>query len=176
MADNVQTEAVVSTGAIFATDDDAGVHHPYTKLEWGPNDTFNKVDDADGKRLPVKAILSPSADGTLDPYHAVLLNTNNAASIKGSAGQVYVVDSFNNAGYPFFVKLYNKATAPAPATDSAVLMATIGVQAGVGRTVTIEKGSAFSTGIGIAVVKGIGTTDNTALDAVGDGVVNVAYK
>ena len=55
MADNIQAEAVVSGGATFATDQDGGlIHHPLTKLEWGPLDTFNVLDDALGKRLPVK--------------------------------------------------------------------------------------------------------------------------
>jgi hypothetical protein len=43
MADNVQAEAVVSGGATFATDDDGTAHHPYTKLEWGADNTFTKV-------------------------------------------------------------------------------------------------------------------------------------
>lgn len=53
MADNVQANAGAG-GATFATDDIGGIHHPYTKVEWGPADTANITDDAAGKRLPVK--------------------------------------------------------------------------------------------------------------------------
>lgn len=53
MADNLIANAG-SGGATFATDDIAGVHHPRTKVEWGPDGTVNEVDDASGKRLPVK--------------------------------------------------------------------------------------------------------------------------
>jgi hypothetical protein len=38
-----------------ATDDDGTRHFQWTKVVWGPDDTFNKVDDAAGKRLPVLA-------------------------------------------------------------------------------------------------------------------------
>lgn len=53
MADNVVSNPGAG-GATFATDDIVGIHHPYTKVEWGPADTANITDDATGKRLPVK--------------------------------------------------------------------------------------------------------------------------
>src|SRR5437867_971018 len=53
MADNVIANPGAG-GATFATDDIGGVQHPLTKVEWGPLDTANLVDDAAGKRLPVK--------------------------------------------------------------------------------------------------------------------------
>lgn len=46
MADNVQAELVVTPGATFATDDLSGVHHPYTKIEYG----------VDGAATPVSAV------------------------------------------------------------------------------------------------------------------------
>jgi len=52
-ADNVVANAGAG-GATFATDDIAGVHHPYAKLEFGDPDTATKVADATGQRVPVK--------------------------------------------------------------------------------------------------------------------------
>jgi hypothetical protein len=53
MADNV-TASPGSGGAVFATDDIGSVHWPFAKQAWGPRDSANEVDDAAGKRLPVK--------------------------------------------------------------------------------------------------------------------------
>lgn len=53
MADNT-TLNVGSGGDVIASDDIAGVKHQKVKVEWGPDNTVNEVDDAAGKRLPVK--------------------------------------------------------------------------------------------------------------------------
>ena len=45
MSDNVEASPGTG-GAIFASDDIAGVQHPRTKLEWGPDGTANETDDA----------------------------------------------------------------------------------------------------------------------------------
>jgi hypothetical protein len=51
MADNV---TLPGTGSVVATDDDTTAQHQYVKVEWGPDGTFNKVDTATGKPLPVQ--------------------------------------------------------------------------------------------------------------------------
>src|SRR5215475_7401547 len=53
MADNV-TLNPGSGGSVIATDDDGTAQHEWVKLEWGPDNTFNKVDDTTGKRIPIK--------------------------------------------------------------------------------------------------------------------------
>ena len=53
MADNVTAEAVVTPGAVFATDDDGVAQHPYVKLEWGADNTFTKVASGAGA-LPIQ--------------------------------------------------------------------------------------------------------------------------
>jgi hypothetical protein len=55
VADDVIANAGAG-GATFATDQDPGTlkHYPWSKVVWGPDDTFNKLDDASGKRLPIK--------------------------------------------------------------------------------------------------------------------------
>lgn len=52
MADHVPVTPGV--GASIATDDVGGVHYQIIKHAWGPLDTANILDDATGKRLPVK--------------------------------------------------------------------------------------------------------------------------
>lgn len=53
MADNIQLNTGTG-GDVLAADDMAGVKHQRVKIEWGPDNTVNEVDDASGKRLPVK--------------------------------------------------------------------------------------------------------------------------
>ena len=64
MADNI---TLPGTGVPVATDDDGTNHHQYVKLEWGPDNTFNKVDTATGKPLPVQERVS---DGTAYTFGA----------------------------------------------------------------------------------------------------------
>lgn len=53
MADNTVLNAG-SGGDTIATDDDGTAKHQYVKVEWGADNTFNKVDTASGKPLPVQ--------------------------------------------------------------------------------------------------------------------------
>lgn len=120
--------------------------------------------------------VTPATSGGTSAYHAVAAASNNAAAVKASAGQVYGWSIYNNATYPVYVKLYNKATAPAPATDNALLIRVIGVQSGTHVDHFNECGiSGFSSGIGIAAVKGITDTDNTSL-ALSDCLIELDYK
>ena len=122
----------------------------------------------------VTAILTPQTSGGYSNNSINAAASNNATSVKGSAGQVFGVNVYNNAAYPIYVKLYNKATAPAPGTDNALLTRRIGVQAGTQRDLTFAAGLPHSTGIGLAIVKGITDTDNTSV-AANDCLVEVEY-
>lgn len=116
----------------------------------------------------------PSTSGGTLIYRAVAAATNNAAAIKASAGQVYGWEIYNAAAAARYVKLYNKATTPAPATDNALLKEVIGIAAGQRAFYNSENGIAFSSGIGIAAVTGIADTDNTST-TLNDLVFNVEY-
>lgn len=105
-------------------------------------------------------------------YHAVAGASTNVANIKASAGTLFHINVYNNADYPIYVKLHN--TAGTPTAGSGVVY-TVGVQAGVGREVTMPQGGrSFATGIGISIVKGIADNDATATVA-SDAVVDVIY-
>ena len=186
MADDV-TANPGAGGAIFATDQEAGGrHYPWTKLVWGIDDTFNKVDDATGKRLPVKigdplptgtnligsVVPVPATSGGLSKSHTISLATTNAIIIKASPGQIYLVRVFNNAAYPIYVKFHDTAGVP---TAGVGVVETIGVQAGQPVVVPIEVGDAFVTGIGMTIVQGIVDTDATAV-GLNDAAVDVFYK
>jgi hypothetical protein len=71
------------------------------------------------------------------------------------------------------VKLFNKATTPVPGTDTP--FQTIGVQAGESAEVSINGGLTYSTGIGLAITKGIADLDSTAV-AAGDCVGDIFWQ
>lgn len=169
MADNVQLN-LGAGGVIAAADDVGGFLFQRIKLIHGA-DGVNAGDVATANPLPVAQYPVTSGGGA--DYHKVSAGSTNAASIKGTAGQVYGVQGFNVAAYPVYVKLYDKATAPNPAADTPVR--TIALQAGVRADDDIVNGLVFALGIGIAIVKGIADNDNTAVVA-SDCVVDVDYK
>ena len=110
--------------------------------------------------------------GLLQFSHLVSAGSNNAQNVKGTPGQIYGWNIYNNAAYPIYVKLWNKATAPIPGTDTPVR--TIGVQAGTQFSHNIGVGMVFSLGIGISITKGIADADNTAVLA-NDCAVDLSY-
>jgi hypothetical protein len=150
MADNTQVNQITTGGDTIATEDVGGIKYQLFKRAFGIH----------GAQALATSL-----------YHAVAAASNNAANIKNSAAQLFAVHVFNAAGYPVYVKFYNKATAPAPASDTPVL--TFGVQAGVSRDIPLRP-AAFATGLGVAMVKNIGDSDNTSL-AASDCVVDVEY-
>jgi hypothetical protein len=105
-------------------------------------------------------------------YHKVSLASTNAANIKAVAGTVTGWKVYNNSGAPVYVKLYDKATTPIPGTDTP--KQTIGVDAGE-QEVSVSAGFTYTTGIGIAIVKGILDSDNTPV-AASDCVVDIFYQ
>jgi hypothetical protein len=169
MADDIVLNPGVG-GATVGADLIGGVDYQRIKLIHGL-DGVNDGDVAKTNPLPVSDL--PLTTGGGSDYHKVAAGTNNAANIKAAAGQVYGIKAFNVAAYPVFIKLYNVVGVPNPAVDTPVR--TIGVQAGLRADDQILKGLAFALGIGIAIVKGIGDGDNTAVVA-SDCVVDVDYK
>jgi hypothetical protein len=121
--------------------------------------------------------LIPATSGGVSIAHLVAAATNNATSLKGSAGQLYGASVYNNTTYPVYLKFCNKATACTCGTNSGgdTILFTLAAQAGTQRELHTEEGIPFSTGIGYCVVKGITDTDNTSL-AASDAVVDLMYK
>ena len=122
---------------------------------------------------PLPTAVGTATSGGLSISYATLANSNNATSVKASAGQVYFVRAFNNSTTIAYLKFYNKASAPTPASDTVVDKFMIPASSGVIHSITA--GIPFSTGIAYAVVTGIGDTDNTSVAASAYSVT-VGYK
>lgn len=115
----------------------------------------------------------PSTSGGCSNYHKKATADTNLAVIKASAGQVYGIDLFNFKAATIYLKFYDKATTPNLASDVPVMV--IPWFQLWARTVPLDLGVQFTTGIAIAITAGAGDTDTTALVA-NDCFLNVQYK
>lgn len=113
-----------------------------------------------------------TGSGGLTGHTAVSAASNNATSVKASAGRVYAIIATNNGAAARYLKFYNKASAPSPASDTPV--ATYMLPAGGGLCRITDIGLVFSTGIAYAIVAGIGVTNNTSISA-DEVAVNIEY-
>jgi hypothetical protein len=104
--------------------------------------------------------------------HTVSAASDNAAIIKASAGVVTGWKVYNNSNYPVFVKLFDTPATPTPASTKPKQV--IGVDAG-DSDVSNSAGFGYTTGIGIAIVKGIADFNDTAV-AANDCVVDIFYQ
>lgn len=108
----------------------------------------------------------------------------DATVVKASAGRLYgYVVTNTDATKLAFVKFYDKATAPDPSADGALLKwtafippstATLSGQTVAVVTLTLPHGIAFANGIGFVITQLPGT-DETAVDA-NDVAYNIVYK
>lgn len=118
---------------------------------------------------------NPVTSGGLSTFHLVGAATDNATNVKASAGQVYSITAFNLNASPRYLKFHN--TSGTPTAGSGVVRTVLipGNTSGAGAVINIDKGLAFSTGIGISIVTGIADSNTTAIGA-SEVVVDIGYK
>lgn len=122
--------------------------------------------------------LNAVAAGGWTPSFFIAANSNNATSLKGSAGIVHAAQVYGVGSAPAYLKLYDKATAPTCGTDTPVKVVMIPAAStaanGAGAIGTVIDAQ-FSTGIGYCVVTGIANNDNTSV-AAATFAVNIDWK
>ncbi len=121
--------------------------------------------------------LIPATSGGLTMYHLIAAATDNAQSVKGSAGQLYAASVYNNTTYPAYLKFCDKATACTCGTNTSTdtIKFTVAAQAGTEREIHTEEGVAFANGLGICFQKDMADTTHASL-AANDGIVDLLYK
>lgn len=87
-----------------------------------------------------------------------------AASVKASAGQMHEITVFNSSAATIYLKFYNKASAPAPASDVPIHVEPIAAGAAF-RWEFGPIGKRFATGIALGITGGVANTDTTAIAA-----------
>lgn len=119
--------------------------------------------------------LAAATSGGLTPYKLLSAATTNATSVKGSAGQLsYLHVTNRHASAVYYLKLFNKATAPTVGTDTPVQTYPIPPSFG-GFNIALSPGLDFSLGIGLSITAGVADLDTAAVTA-NDVVVNLGYK
>jgi len=111
------------------------------------------------------------------PFYKTAANSNNATNLKATPGSLYSIEVFNLTATIYYLKFYNKASAPAPATDNALLVQVFPIPANTavgGIVMSLNTPKAFSTGISYAIVAGLADTDNTSVPS-GSIVLNGSY-
>jgi hypothetical protein len=102
----------------------------------------------------------------------------NLHSVKASAGRVFKIEVMNTGSAPVYMRLYNKASAPVPASDAALIVKRYiipGNTAGAGAVFEYLKGRYFSTGIAYDLTNAAGDTDATVI-TLNQCAINVDYK
>lgn len=130
----------------------------------------------DVERVPTTDTLNDGTGGS-EAYCLVSAASTNINVVKASPGNLYGITVFGITTDLRYLKVYNKATAPVIASDSALWRFTVPIPCSVsggGATVNFTKPINFSAGISIAVTGAIGISDATAI-AANDCVVILAY-
>lgn len=141
-----------------------------TTLDRLRSDTTNGL-DVDVTRVQA------ATSGGCTPFKRVSTADTNAAVIKASAGQVYLIAVSSVNAAVRYLKLYNKASAPTVGTDVPVLTIAIpGNTTGAGNNIHIPtQGIEFTTGIAMALTTEATDAGSTGV-ATSEIVVNVGYK
>ncbi len=112
------------------------------------------------------------------PHQHLSTADDNAVNLKARAGTIYGIQVFNSNATIRYVKLYNKATTPAPGSDTPVktlLIPGSSSSLGAGVVHSFPVGLSFSTGIGYAIVLNMAVNDDTSVSS-GDLMLNIDYK
>lgn len=108
------------------------------------------------------------------PYVLVGAATVNETLLKATAGRIGYIVLSNEGAADAYLKLFNKATAPAAGTDTPVFS----MRVGPGATETVDltfNGVVFNLGIGFAITASVALLDNTAIPA-GEVTLSLGYR
>ena len=168
-ADNYAiNQATSGSLTTMGSDEVASVQYARIKNGFGSDGAYTDV----SATSPFPVSVYPATAGGCSIARSISL-LNTGLVVKASSGQLCGFVFTNRNASERFVKLYNKTTAPAPASDTPV--ATFPVKGSDRLEVEFPHPVEFTTGISMLGVTGIADTDNTAPSA-NDLVVDVFYK
>jgi hypothetical protein len=135
--------------------------------------------------LPVTIQNTPSVSATLSAASAVVGNgaamasyilaaTTNSQLVITGAKSLFTIDVSNDSATKFWLKIYNKATAPTVGTDVPVLRYLVPANTMLEIQIPQYYGAYFSLGIGYAATGLVADSDTTAITA--GSVVTINYK
>jgi hypothetical protein len=115
---------------------------------------------------------SASSGSSMASY--ILAATTNTQLVITGAKNLFTIDVSNDSATKFWLKIYNKATAPTVGTDVPVLRYLVLANTVQEFQIPQHYGAYFSLGIGFATTGAVADSDTTAITA--GSVVTVTYK
>lgn len=115
---------------------------------------------------------SPAAAAGAETYHHVATAGTNAAVVSDRPARLVSLSASNGTTQTVYVKLYDLARVPDPATDTP--RRTLGLPSGSSQGYALVVPARFPTGIAIALTRNIGDQDATPIGN-GEAVVDVTY-
>lgn len=111
------------------------------------------------------------------PTHIISAASNNSTLIAGKRSTVYDVTAMNNSSTIYYLKIYDKVTAPTCGTDTPVATYLVphNTAAGSGFIHGFVPGLKIDAGLGVCLVSGI--ADNSNGSAAANAVtIDICYK
>lgn len=107
---------------------------------------------------------SAAAHAQTSPKKYLSAATNNSTLVLSRSSVVKMIHAVNTTATLYYLKLYNKATAPVCGTDVPVFVSPLPAAVSGGPPVSpdISDGILFPLGIGFCITAGIADNDNTA--------------
>ena len=149
---------------------------------------------SDQAAIPVTSTPGVTGTGTVTAAGRVVLADNggatttarlvssaastNLTNVKATAGVLYGLKGYNASAAVVYLKLYNKATTPVIASDTALITHTIAIPPLAAFALDWPIGRYFDTGIGYSLIGAAGGAD-AGTTAVGAGDIlglNVEYR
>lgn len=113
-----------------------------------------------------------------NPVHYLSAASNNSTNVKPAAGALYNIVAANTTATMYYLKLYDKATAPTCGTDIPVHTIPISPTPASGTpppfVLDSTVGINFNSGIGFCLTGGIADADNTV--AATGVAINFAFR
>jgi len=118
--------------------------------------------------------LAPDSHVKSTSHTRLVTTSTNLTVVKAGPAVLYNVVISNPTAVAGFLKIYNKASAPAPASDHPVLY--FPITASVTQTFHFgEVGVVFDTGLSFATTNAIAENDNTNVGALTDCHIVLTY-
>lgn len=116
-----------------------------------------------------------TATAAATPAKAFSAASTNATSLKASAGTIYAIVAINTTATLYYLKLYDKATAPTVGTDVPIQTYPVPANtSGAGEVIPCPVGMAFANGIAWALTGGLADADTS--NAATGIAINFQYK
>ncbi len=120
---------------------------------------------------------SPAAatTGGASMSHLLSAASTNSTSVKGSAGTLYAISAINTTATVYYLKFYDKASAPTCNSDTVLMTLPVpSSTSGAGLILAPAVGFSFSAGIGLCLTGAAADNDNT--NAATGVTISLGYK